>query len=145
MKLKRIFSSALVVVMLFGAIVGAYPIAASAAYSANSNSSALNATANLTADQVTEYLTKYLSYDFSTAEELIEAELDAGYLYSVNSANQYYTLYVNKYSGMVYYKNNVTGQILTSNPVNPGYDNGAVESGERENLMKRAIREDVFI
>jgi len=140
MKLKRILSSALVVVLLFGAIIGAYPIAASAAYSSESGSSSLDATANLTTEQVESYLsTSYLMYDYATAEELLEAELEAGYLYSVNSANNYYTIYVNKYSGMLFYKNNVTGQILTSNPINPGYGNGAIESGERENLMSQIV------
>lgn len=140
MNLKRIFSSALVVVLLFGAIVGAYPIAASAAYSSESGSSTLDASANLTSDEVSKYLSEeYLKYDYATAEELLEAELDAGYLYTVNSANNYYTLYVNKYSGMAIYKNNVTGQILTSNPINPGYNSCSVEVGERENLMSQIV------
>lgn len=137
MKLKRILSSVLMVVLLFGTIIGAYPFAASAAYSTESATSGLSATANLTVSELEKHLADYIAVDYDSAEEFLNADIEAGFLYSVNSANNYYTLYVNKYTGMIFYKNNVTGQILTSNPVNPGYNNAVVESNDREMLMSQ--------
>lgn len=141
MKIKKILSSALLAVMIFTTLLAAFPLAASAAYSGYNANSGTSATAELNSEELTKYLTEYLAYDYSTAEEMLEDELAAGYLYSVNSANAYYSLYVNKYTGFVFYKNNVTGQILTSNPIDPGYKNEigniAIEERERYRLMSQ--------
>ncbi len=141
MKIKRILSSFLLLAVVFTSLVVAFPISASAAYSSESVSSGTTATANLAGDELKSYLSDYIVYNYSTAEEMLADELEAGYLYSVNSADNLYSLFVNKYTGFVFYKNNVTGQILTSNPVDPGYLNAggsvAVQDTARQNLMSQ--------
>ena len=112
--------------MIFMTLVAALPITANAAYSGSSvgGSAAIpegSTEANLNHDQLVEYLAEYLAYNFDTAEEMLSYELSKGYLYCAHSTAKLYTIYVNKYTGFVYYVNNVTGQILTSNPTNPGY------------------------
>ena len=144
MNLKRILSTALTVVMIFTTVVAVLPITASAAYSSGSNGSSLVTEyeeADLNNEQLKAYLSEYLSYNFDTALEMLDHELKAGYLYSVNSANNLYSMYINKYTGFVYYVNNTTYQVLTSNPINPGYlNNGgstAIQSEYREDLMSQ--------
>ena len=141
MKIKKIISSFLLLAVVFTSLVVAFPISASAAYSSEGVSTGTTATANLAGEDLKSYLGSYIAYNYSTAEEMLNDELEAGYLYSVNSADNLYSLYVNQYTGFVYYKNNVTGQILTSNPVDPGYLNAggsiAVQDTARKNLMSQ--------
>lgn len=118
MKFKKLISSVLLLAVVLTSLVVAFPISVSAAYEAPSGTVA---TAELSGEKLKSYLSKYLSYDYATAEEMLKDELEAGYLYSVNSKNNLYSLYVNKYTGFVFYQNNITGQILTSNPIDPGY------------------------
>ncbi len=155
MNLKRIISTALTVVMIFTALLAAFPLGASAAY-INSESStgsmipAGSVEADLTEEQLKIYLENtdkskgelsesYLNYNFSTAEEMLSYELTKGYLYCTNSADGAYSLYINKYTGFVYYVNNITGQIITSNPINPGYlsKNGAIS-------VQKSLREEIM-
>ncbi len=56
--------------------------------------------------------------NISSASELLEKELSAGQLMYTTSDDGMYTIYVNVYTGYMYYKNNLTGQILTSNYYN---------------------------
>ena len=66
---------------------------------------------------------------FDTAEEMLNYELDPdgnpntadGYLDSIVYGN--YAIYINRYTGFVYYQNVKTGQILTSNPLDPAKNN----------------------
>ena len=119
MKMKRILSTALTVIMLFSAIAAVLPVYSGAAHSP----SAVVSESTLSLEEITKYVNdKYLKYNFNTAEEMLEAELSAGYLDYVTTANGLYTMYVNRYTGFLFYRNNYTGQILTSNPVNPGYN-----------------------
>lgn len=136
MKLKKIISSALLAATVFAVGVAAFPIGASAAYSSvGSAVSSSTATAELDNEELEAYLKAYLGYNYSTAEEMLNDELAAGYLYTMNSANDLYSLFVNKYTGFVFYRNNLTGQILTSNPINPGY--GGLIEGTRQELMSQ--------
>lgn len=115
MKINRILSSALVVVLLFGAVIGVVPMKASAAYT-NSNSSVEQ---SLGANEILELVTDMYVYDFDSAVEMLAYEQEQGYIVSVGSDNSNYpryTLHVNRYTGFVYYQDNLTGQILTSNP-----------------------------
>ena len=130
MKLNKIISSALLVAMLFTAVIAALPVTASAAYTGVADS----ANANLTAEQISEYVKgvyggthsdNITGYQFNSAEEMLNYEKALGYLNSISSADGKYTIYVNGYSGYLYYVNNVTGQILTSNPYN--YDDTMTE------------------
>ncbi len=133
MKFKRILSSALLAVMIFTLLVAAFPMAISAVYLNENETSGSTATADLDSGELAEYLEEYLEYNYETAEEMLKDELAAGYLYSVNSNNKQYSIYVNKYTGFLYYKNNVTGQILTSNPTDPG----SIGSINREEVMSQ--------
>lgn len=118
MKIKRILSAAMVVVLLSVAALGIIPVTAGAAYSSSSSVSK----ATLTIDEIKNYIdNEYLMYNFSTAEEMLEVEMAKGYLDSCTSADGFYTIYINRYTGFLFYKNNYTGQIITSNPVDPGY------------------------
>ena len=112
MKIKRILSSALVAVMLFTMSVALMPIEADAAHSPS-----VNKNEQYTVEYIKEEIVKK-SYDYSyeSAEEMLEAELAAGYLDSVKSKSGKYSIYVNRYTGTLYYKNNATGEVLTSNP-----------------------------
>ncbi len=125
MKIKKILSSALLAVMVFTLVVAAFPMTASAAYSNVNTDSYTTATADLDTKAFEAYLAKYLGYSFETAEEMLNEEFENGYLHSINSANNLYSLYINKYTGFVYYRNNVTGQILTSNPIDPNNNSSA--------------------
>lgn len=115
MKMKRILSSALVAVLLFAAVVGVMPMKAKAAYT-NSNSTigpSLGATAIL------DLVNEMYRYKYNSAFEMLAYEQEKGYIipvYSDNSGLSRYTLHVNRYTGFIYYEDNLTGQILTSNP-----------------------------
>ena len=92
MKMKRILSTALTVIMLFSAIAAVLPVYSGAAHSP----SAVVSESTLSLEEITKYVNdKYLKYNFNTAEEMLEAELSAGYLDYVTTANGLYTMYVN--------------------------------------------------
>ncbi len=111
MKLNKILSSALALVMVFSSIFVLFPTKADAAYIANTENS-LNSP-----DDVSAYVTEvYTTYNFKTAEEMLIYENSLGYLRPLVSADGKYAIYVNAYTGVLYYQNRVTGQILTSNP-----------------------------
>ncbi len=115
MKIKRILSSALVAVLLFGAVIGVMPMKANAAYT-NSNSAI---GPSLGAEKILNLVNEMYKYDYDSAYEMLKDEQDKGYIISVDSDNSgfaRYTLHVNRYTGFVYYEDNLTGQILTSNP-----------------------------
>ncbi len=115
MNMKKILSSALVVVMLFGAIIGLVPMEANAAHT-----STVVGNSALSKAEIKQVVTDTYSYNFKDAAEMLDYERDMGYLDSVNSKGSKYTIYVNRYTGFMYYVNNVTGQVLTSNPYNTG-------------------------
>ena len=141
-KLNRILSSLLVAVMMFATVSAFIPVSADAAYSPD-----VTSTSKYTEDDVAAIVKGTLEYDFQTAEEMLLYELchtsvafdrngdgtpdvtyqkakDAvkdttgNWLNSVSSPDGSYTIYANSYTGYVYYKNNLTGQIITSNPYN---------------------------
>ena len=123
MKLNRIISSALIFVMLFASIVATIPVTSFAAEEAKH---VVNVLENDTRDEkaVKEIYDNYVKYGFGdfyykTVEEYLQYELNAGYLDSVEYGD--FAVYVNRYTGLMYYKNKVSGQILTSNPTNPAY------------------------
>lgn len=123
----------MVLVLLFTAVSVVIPATeAEAAYSPSTSVSE----ATMTLDEIKTYISDvYLKYNFGSAEEMLEYELAAGYLDYSTSADGLYTIYVNRYTGFLYYRNNFSGQILTSNPVNPGYGN--VTATVAEGLMSQ--------
>ena len=130
MKIKRILSTALVLVLLFASVSVVLPATkAEAAYSPSTSVSE----ATMTLEQIKEYISKvYIKSNFSTAEEMLAYELEAGYLDYSTTADGLYSIYVNRYTGFLYYRNNYSGQILTSNPVNN-------EPVERSNVRDRCL------
>ena len=112
MNIKRILSSALVALMLFASIVVLIPTKASAAHASSVTNTKLNT------DQVIAIVEEYQKSKYNNAEELFQADLARGYLdYSTNGE---YTIYVNRYTGVMYYRNNKTSEMLTSNSYNFG-------------------------
>ena len=118
MNFKRILSSALTVVMIFAMVAGFIPTRTYAAHS-----SSVAGSSSLSQDEVKKIVTDSYLYTFGSAEEMFEYEFGLGYLDSATSAGGQYSIYINRYTGVVYYINNVTGQILTSNPYNVGIVN----------------------
>ena len=110
------------VVMVFMTVVAAIPLTAIKSEAAYSPSTTVGQS-TLTSDELTAYIegVNYLGAKFETAEEMLANDLALGYLDSSTTADGMFTIYVNRYTGFLYYKNNVTGQILTSNPTDPGY------------------------
>ncbi len=149
MNIKRILSTALTVVIIFTTIIAVIPFSAGAAYSDSSVSANAGVPdgyveANLDSEELGVYLEEYLKYNFETAAEMLDYELQKGYIYAINSQSNYYTICVNKYTGFVYYVNNYTGQILTSNPINPGYlsSTGSVSV---QQLYREAVMSQISI
>ncbi len=121
MKLNKIISSALVLVMIITSILTVLPVTAMAS---NYVSAVTVTMGDVDEDKNDKDALKvmgdrYLLNNYSTAAEMLAAELKSGALDKV-SANGY-NLYVNRYSGFVFYENTKTGQILTSNPIDPYY------------------------
>jgi hypothetical protein len=85
------------------------PFTASAAHSESSASASGNVPdgyeeATLSQAEIEKYIDEeYVNYSFSTAAEMLNYELQKGYLYYANSAGKTHTLFVNKYTGFVYY------------------------------------------
>ena len=88
MKIKRILSSALVAAILFTTILSALPVSVSAMHSAVIDSSTKYDNDTL----VAEILEPMLQYNYNSADEMLEAELEAGYLDYIHSADKAYSL-----------------------------------------------------
>ncbi len=120
MNIKRILSSALVALMIFTSCAALIPVRADAAHHTSVSE---NTKTNL---EVAQIVTDYQAAEFATAEEMFEYDLNAGYL--DHSTNGTYSIYVNRYTGVLYYRNNVTKEMLTSNSYNFDGYSGAVEA-----------------
>lgn len=114
MKNNRILSALLVFVLAFMTVVAVVPMKVEAAHS----DSAVTSGDNYTQEEKEAIVSSTYDYEFSSAEEMLNHELSEGYLDYVVSKSSEYTIYVNRYTGVMYYKNNTTGQILCSNPYN---------------------------
>ena len=115
-KLNKTLSALLAFVMMFTAVAFLIPVKTSAAHSPSSVGSAQS----LTVEEIKEIVKDSYTYTFNSAQEMLDYELSMGYLDYVHSAKDMYSLYVNRYTGAIYYKNNSTGEILLSNPYNIG-------------------------
>ena len=111
LKFKRILSSALVVIMLFSAVALVAPIKADAAHYASSESESVRSD-----DEVKDIVLAYRNAQFSSAEEMFQYDLENGYLEC--ATNVAYSIYVNRYTGVMYYRDELTGKMLTSNSYN---------------------------
>ncbi len=142
--MKRILSSVLCAIMVFTIVIAALPTRSYAAYSPITNaatsdvftSSHYSALYTLEGDEELGIQGIY-SYNFNNAEEMLNYEKSKGYISSLQLGD--YTLYVNKYTGYIYYQNNVTKQILTSNPYDIGYLNKKPGDGDINMLTSQLV------
>ena len=118
MNFKRILSSALVVIMMFSAVSLLIPIKSNAAHSSSVSQVITNN------DDVKKIVQEYRKAKFSSAEEMFQSDLNNKHLDYVT--NGVYTIYVNRYTGVVYYRNELTGEMLTSNSYN--FNNASEDS-----------------
>ena len=105
MKFKRIISMLLAAIMMSTMLIAAFPTISFAANSAESGSLVtapnMYATTDVSFGNVTDFA-KQINY--GSALEMLEAEDAAGQLVSVTSSNKRYSIYVNPYTGFMYYK-----------------------------------------
>ena len=127
MKFNKILSSALVLVMLLSSIIAVIPVSASVADNKQVvvNMGEVDPERNTSVNLAKFVKDEYLKYTYSTAEKMLEEELKKGNLDSVSAGG--YNLYINRYTGFVFYQNTKTGQILTSNPTDPGTTGGNLD------------------
>lgn len=121
MKLKRILASALVCVMMFASVSALLPTRVSATYS-----SSVGGGAKWSLDNIKKFIASYKTATYASEAEMLAAEIDRGIIDQVTSADGKYTIFVNRYSGVMYYRNNATGQMITSNP----YDYSSTKGDE---------------
>ena len=109
-------------VMVFTTVVAAIPLTSIKSEAAYSPTTSVGES-TLTSDELKAYIEgkNYLAATFETAEEMLANDMALGYLDSSTTADGMFSIFVNRYTGFLYYKNNLTGQILTSNPTDPGY------------------------
>ena len=118
MNFKRILSSALVIIMMFSVVAVMLPVEAKAAHHSSVSDT------KLSTDDVVKIVEAYKKAAFKSAEEMFQSDLANGYLdYTTNGQ---FTIYVNRYTGVLYYRNNTTGEMLTSNSYNFENSIGAV-------------------
>lgn len=128
MKLNRIISTALIFVLLFTAIISVTPLTA-AAEETNTVVTEGTTESDKTLDEIKAILEEYKKHPgYASARAMLDADIEKGYIYSVKTAA--YSIHLNKYTGVTYYENNLTGQILTSNPYDPGYSGITVDLDE---------------
>jgi len=129
------------VVMIFSMVAFVLPVKSEAAYS-----SYIETGDTKTQDEIKEIVNASLENNYPDAQAALEAELALGYLDYVSSAGNKYTLYVNRYNGCIYYVNNVTGEILTSNPYNPaiGYTQGSTLGQASPDVRKKLMSQIII-
>ena len=109
MKLKRILSFVMASLMTLTCIFAILPMKASAAYSESTVGSA-----TLPTDTVKEIVEATYKYNYKTAEEMLAYEESKHYLdkatYRAADGTPLYSLYVNHYTGVIYYKMSTRSQ-----------------------------------
>ena len=98
--------------MLFASIAVLIPVEAQAAH----HSSVSNT--RLTLDEAKEIVETYQKAEFASLEEMFQYDTEMQYLDYVKSADGTYGIYVNRYTGVLYYRNELTGEMLSSNSYN---------------------------
>lgn len=116
MKFKRILSMLLAAIMLSTVLIAAFPTLSFAANSSASTS--IVSAPNMYAKEEGDFEELMGQIAYGSAAEMLETELRAGQLISVESSDGCYSIFVNAYTGFMYYKNNITGQVLMSNSYN---------------------------
>ena len=135
MNIKRILSSALTAIIMFTTIVAAFPVSASASVEyITPDENAFIDDMDLVKSQVLE---PAINTEYATARERLNAEIAGEQIFGAISADGKYAIYANRYTGMVYYVNNQTGQILTTNPYNPAY--AKLDIAIKKDLMSQVL------
>ncbi len=130
MKIKKLISSALVFVMLFTTMIAVFPVSSSAEdvtieKSVKPAEEIEGEVIQAICNDYRLYGSKFTDKDgqevlpFANAREVLDYEMSKGYIDYVKYGSS--AVYVNRYTGLMYYENAVTGQILTSNPYDPAY------------------------
>ncbi len=114
MKLNKILAAFLLAVTLFSSVSVFTPIVASAA---GSESTVVDANATVNGEALKNLINEAIAGD-KTATEAFVRDSAAGYLDYYAAGN--FAICINRYTGVLYYVNTATGQILTSNPTNHG-------------------------
>ena len=122
MKLNKIISSVLVLVMLFASFCVVVPV--SAAEEAKKQDIKIMDSESVLTDlaSIQAILQDYKGYIFETPYDMLQYELEKNYLDYLKYGDR--TVYVNRYTGVMYYVNETTGQIITSNPIDLGKSEG---------------------
>ena len=119
MKFNKFISSALAVVILLTSLLAVFPVISFAEEDSSEISIMDQNEVISDVEEVKAICQSYLTYNFSTAAEMLAYEAELGYLDYVKSGD--FAVFVNRYTGFMYYVNSLTGQILTSNPIDPAY------------------------
>ena len=98
--------------MLFASIAVLIPVQAQAAH----HSSVSNT--RLTLDEAKAIVDEYQKAEYNSLEEMFQDDMSKGYLDYVKSTDNAYGIYVNRYTGVLYYRNETTGEMLSSNSYN---------------------------
>ncbi len=107
MKIKKIITSALIAAIIFTSFAWMLPTKADAAHSSNVSNKVWSE------DYVKGIVNAYSKSTYENAQEMFAADYSNGYLdYYTDGA---YAIYVNRYTGVMYYRNNTTGEMLTTN------------------------------
>ncbi|MBO5907751.1 MAG: hypothetical protein J6Q85_06350 [Clostridia bacterium] len=118
MKRNRILSAVLVAVLLLSTIIAAFPLTAMASETPSVTDFYVKENDNKTLEQKKEIANKYKTAKYANVYEMFSSDYEEDYLDYFTYGD--YSLYINRYTGVLYYKNNITNQILASNPANPG-------------------------
>ena len=119
MKLNRILSTVLVIVLLLTGMIATFPMGAAAAEEAAEKPVVSVIEDTKTEEEKLAIITAYQKETlYTSAQEMLKADLDAGYLDSITYKD--FAIYVNRYTGVSYYVNGKSGQVLTSNPIDSG-------------------------
>ena len=98
--------------MIFSSVSVCMPIVAGAAASESYS-------VGVSADDAKKVVKDTLLASDRTASEALDEDIKNKYVDKYTNGT--FTIYVNRYTGLLYYKNEITGQILTSNPTNPQF------------------------
>ena len=131
MKFKKLISSALVFATLFTTMVAVVPVTSFAAETVKCDVSVYEGdpvdaeVLQAICKDYTKYGSNFINKDgdsvapFTNAKDLLLYEQSMGYIDYAKKGD--YAVYVNRYTGFTYFENGVTGQIITSNPIDPAY------------------------
>ena len=120
MKFNKIIATLLVFVTLITAMLAVFPVAA-AADAADTVTVELPENIIESEEERIAIINSYKGQkasDFASSADMLASDIANDRVAYLSRGE--YSIYINVYTGFVYYKNNTTGQVLTSNPIDPG-------------------------